>query len=89
MFWVGSHGITMICRNDNLPKLRKQLSRRKFMAIFNEDLLNIVLNLFLSSIHVAPKFVTAINFFLSPLKLKMISFAITFLTLLCGMYCGK
>ena len=45
------------------------------MASFREALSNIVLNLFLSSAHVAP-----------PLKQKLINSLITFFNLLCGIF---
>ena len=55
--------ISVICRKDILPKLKKQLSRRKSISSFKEALSKVILNLFLSSVHVAPNFVTAINCF--------------------------
>ena len=53
----------MICQKENLPKLKKLLSRKKLMASFKEVLSNAILNLFLLSAHVAPNFLTAINCF--------------------------
>ena len=38
------------------------------MTSFKEDLLKVILNLFLLSVHVAANFVTAINCFLSTFK---------------------
>ena len=69
-----------------LPKLKKQLSRRKLMDSFKEALSKVILNLFLLSVHVAPSFDTTITCFSPPLKQKLISFLDTFFSLLCGIF---
>ena len=55
--------IPMIFRSEKSPKFKKELSNRKLKAIFWENLLNFVLNFYLSRAHVAPKFVTTKNCF--------------------------
>ena len=77
-------GIPVICRKGKLPKLKKQLKRRKLMASFREALSKVILDLL--SVHVALNFATTINCFYSPLEQKLISSLITFFSLLCGIF---
>ena len=55
-------GLPVICQKNKLPKLRKQLSKRKLMA----SSLKVILNFILLSVHAAPNFVAAINYFSPP-----------------------
>ena len=66
-------GIPVIFRNDKLPKLKNQLSKKKLMTSLERALWKVILNLFLSSVYVAPKFVTIIKCFSPPLKQKLIT----------------
>ena len=70
--------IAVIYRKAKLPKLKKQLERKKLMDSFKETLSKVILNLLLLSVHVALNFATAINCFSPPLKQKLISSLIGF-----------
>lgn len=76
----------MICKNDKVPKLKKQLSRRKLIANFRETSLNVVLNLLLSLIHVTPNFSsseTEINSFLIFFVFGFVFFALLIVWNIC------
>ena len=67
--------ITMIFRNGKLPKLKKKtFIKRKI----EKALLNIVLNLFLPSIYIAPNYITAKTVFLPPPNQNLINSFIIF-----------
>ena len=58
--------IPVIFRNDQLPKLTKQLLRTKLIATFKVALPKVILSLL--SVHLAQNFVSAINNFPPSLK---------------------
>ena len=74
----------MIFRNGKLPKLKKKtFIKRKI----EKALLNIVLNLFLPSIYIAPNYITAKTVFLPPPNQNLInSFIIIFGLQYCVQY---
>ena len=70
-------------------RVKKQLPRRKLVASFREAISNVFLYLFLPPLHVAPSFLTTINYFLPPLKQELISSLVTFVRLLYGIFVYK
>ena len=74
MYWVRTHGNTS-------DLLIGQVTKRKVFQEFFFLVLGVVLILL---VHAASNFVVAINCFTPPLKQRLISFLITFFSLLCG-----
>ena len=59
-----------------MPRFKKQLLSKETSAGFSEVLSNVVLDLFLLSVHVTSNFAKAINCFPPPLKQKSFSFLV-------------
>ena len=76
----------MICRKGKLPKLEKQLLRTKVISSFKEALSKVIFTSVLLPVHAEQNFVTARNYFSSPLKGKLVNSLITFFSLLCGIF---
>ena len=74
----------LICQKDKLTKIKRQLSSRKLIATSREDLLNVALTLFLSSVHCAPYFAATVNYFSPRLKQLFNGSCLSFFSLLCG-----
>ena len=71
-----------------MPRFKKQLSSKETSAGFSEVFSNVVLDLFLLSVHVTSNFAKAINCFPPPLKQKPFSFLV-FLSLCVEYLCKE